>query len=287
MLAAIPETDMKSAIALMTSIQTLCFCLDYICEKQEICDENLVNLHYKPLYNAFDLEHPMDNYVEVFGNNTGAYISFKVTQIRKSLALLPSYAYVSGKIKKHLQMYIGVQAFKNSNFKQRKDKLINWSDYYIKQFPDLLFNEFSAAADSFVWIYAALHYATYTSITGDSVKALEEVYVPWISALQKLLQQYISAREDILMNRMNFTDFYTNLKHCEKRLIFMLAKSLESCSTLNDPGYHIALVKFLPAIYLADSGSQFGLNRLASKNLLSAAPYETSLLRFCCKLLGI
>lgn len=287
-LACMPGIDTNASIDFMVSFKLVSFCLDFLCESREMNDETIVNQLYQPLYDSIDFEREPDRYDEYYFNKPlGVFIKRRVESCRKQIASLPSYKLTIGKMKKYIQLYIGLQSCKNQPMKLRSEKLCSWSNYYIRQFPDISLQEFAASADSLLGVYVMFLAAKKPDLTEDEVKAMDSAYLPWICAYHKLLQNYTTAREDLMTGKINFTDYYNTLKLCEQRLIFLLSKSLDFCTCLDNSEYHSSLVKLITAIYLTDPRAQFGLNRIASQNILESAPFDTRMLIFFCRLLGI
>lgn len=287
-LAALPYNNPKKAIGHMISYNMVRFCLDFLCESRELIEDSEVNKLYQPLYDAAGCERSVNFDNDFYFNRPlGEFIKKHVDICREYISTLPNYILVIGKIKKYLQLYVGLQSCKFQPFKLRQEKLAVWSNYYIRQFPDISIQEFCTLADSLLGVQAMFSAAADYNLDENGIKALEHAYSPWTCSLHKMLQYYTTAREDIMLGRINFADYYSTLKECEERLIFLMKKSLEFCSELGNPEYHRALVILLAAVNLSDSRAQFGLNKLASHNILDSAPLESKFLVSCCKLFRI
>lgn len=262
--------DYMDIVVFIVSLHALCHFLNRTLETFELTDIGTIQQLYLPLSDSINPDISIGSNYECFANKeTAAYLKRLSNVCRKKIAALPSYRMVAGKMKKYIKLYIELQSCKYQPSKIRHEHLRMWSDYYIRQFPGISFWEFSASADSLLEICAMFVSATGSTLTEEDVNRLDNAYMPWICAFQKLLHYYVNAREDIMTGRLNFTDFYGNLKQCEERLKFFSTKSLESRITLPDSGFHTALVKALPVIYLSDPRACFGLNRLASRRIMN------------------
>ncbi len=255
------------------SLHALCNSLDNMLEARELTDISQIQQLYLPLSDSMDPDMP-----PVF--NSGFYSDMEITaylkklsdRCRQKISALPKYKRITGKMRKYAKLYIEYQSCRYQPLKTRRENLRMWSEYYIRQFPEISFWEFAASADSLLGICAMYVSAMNPELTEETVNRMESTYMPWICAYHKILHYYVSAREDTMTGRMNLTDFYQNLRQCEERIRFLAGKSLESCMHLPDSSIHKALVQALPVIYLSDPRACFGLNRLASRNIIKDSP---------------
>ena len=277
--------DIKYYVEFMVSLHALCHSLGKLLEAREMTDIGMIRQLYLPLSDSIDPDNDTGSKCECFGNTeTGIYLKRLSDACREKVAALPSYKLAAGKMKKYIKLYIELQSCKYQPLKTRRDHLHFWSEYYMRQFPDISFWEFSASADSMLGICSMFISAADSRLTEDDVTRLDNAYLPWVCAYQKLLHYYVSAREDLMTGQLNFTEFYKNLKHCEERLKFFYRKSLESCVPLHNSRNHSALVKALPVIYLSNPKAYFGLNKLASRSIFKESSTSVRVLWNCNRL---
>ncbi len=281
------DKAVEDYVEFIVSIHTLCHALDGILEAREMTDIGEIQQLYRPFSDCFDPDSPAavrDEYCRS-REVTACFQRLRDT-CRNKISVLPNYRMVTGKMKKYARLYVELQSCKYQPLKIRSKHLQMWSDYYIRQFPEISFWEFAASADSVLGICAMFLLASRRVLSEGDVNKLDTVYMPWVCAYQKMLQNYVNAGDDIMTGRMNLTDFYENLKQCEERLRFLSAKALDSCTLMTDSSIHTTLVQALPVIYLSDPRACFGLNRLASRNLMKdSSPLARSIWN-CSRLLN-
>jgi len=269
MLISQSNKDIGDYVEFIVSVHALCHSLDKILEARELTDIREIQQLYLPLSDSVDPDIPAHVNTEYYkSKETTLYLKKLSDTCRENISRLPGYKLVTGKMKKYVRLYIEFQSCKYQPLKTRQQHQRMWSDYYIRQFPDILFWEFSASADSLLGICAMYNSASSPVLSEEGINLTDSAYMPWICAYQKMLYYYVNAREDTMTGRMNLADFYHNLKYCEERLGFLAAKALESSALLPDSGIHTALVQALPVVYLSDPRACFGLNRLASRNIM-------------------
>ena len=283
--ALYPGLDIENALSFIAAFHALTDYLDKLCRKNRIPDEAAVRRLYPAVQDAVDPERTTGSYQLGYSLKDGKQLRGLVDQCRLRITALPSYALVTGKMKKYVQLYIDLQAYKYLSHCIRQEYVETWADFYLRRYRDVTFWEFSAAAGSLLGVFSMFAAASDPKLTSSDIKALDEVYFPWVCGLHKLLEAYISAREDILTDQLNFTSYYDNLRICVERLSCFVDKASVLCSGLKNPEYHISLIKCLLSLYLSDSRAYFGMYGLASRKIIKNSPPLTSLYWRTCKLL--
>ena len=284
-LALSEAADLENTTGFIASLDVLCRFLDGIAELNEPRDIAVFRQIYLPLSDSVDPGRPVSNSYGYFNDGTGACLGKLVETCRSHICQLPSYKLVTGKMKKYVQLYIELQSCKYQPQKIRRDHLRRWSEYYIRLFPEISYWEFAASADSLLGIFAMFISASASALSEDEVENLDNTYLPWICAFHRLLCHYASVKEDTMAGRLNFSDFYRNLKHCEERLVYFSQNAVKRSAVLGNGKIHQMLAQAMPAIYLSAPGAYFGLNRMASRKILTASPPETRILWSCSRLL--
>lgn len=268
-LASWNSKHLEDCLEFLVPLYVLCHTLDLIAESRKPTDLSEVEMLYRPLIAAVD-PHSMSSWgCECYRNQdtTDALIKLSDT-CRSKLFCLPEYMTAAGKMKKYVRLYVEFQSLKYQPYKTRRQQMMLWSDYYIHQFPDISFWEFSAAADSLLGVSAAYITARDGIMSEIYAGKLDSAYLPWICTYQKMLQYFVTAREDQMTGCLNLSHYYKNLKQCEERLLYAGKKALAYCTVLPDCQRHAALVQAMPVIYLSDPQAGFGLARLASRNIM-------------------
>lgn len=284
--ALYPNVDISKTVKFITAFQTISDYLDNLCDRAGVKDESAFRQLHLSLLDAIDPGREISDYYRYYPyKNDDNYLKSLVEECRLQIRNLPSYNLVLQTMKRYVQLYSDLQTYKHLEDKLREDYLKTWAGYYVKQYPGLLWWEFSAATGSTLGIFMLYAAAYNSSLTEHEVKAIDSAYFPWISCLHILLDYYIDSIEDMQMGDLNFTYFYTNLKQCEERLSWLVERSLDLCSSLQHPDFHATIIKGLLSMYLSDPKALFGLNRLASQNILNKSIPGTTLYYNACRML--
>jgi len=284
--ALYPNVELKGAVKFIVSLQTISDYLDNLCDRVGVQSEASFRQLHISMLDAVDPNRKMSDYYKYYPyKSDSGYLNRLVEECRSQVAKLPSYYLVQNIIKKYVHLYSDLQTYKHLAEDIREDHLKTWADYYAKQYPDISCWEFSAAAGSTLGMFVLFAAASDPNLTISEVKAIDSAYFPWICSLHILLDYYIDAQEDLQMGDLNFTNYYRNLKHCEERLSYFLKKSTEHCMTLRYPEFHLTVVRGLLAMYLSDPKASWGLNKLASRNLLNQGGKEIKLYYNICRML--
>lgn len=284
--ALYPGVDIKRATKFIVSLQTISDYLDNICDRTDVKNELAFQQLHLSILDSIDPYRGVSNYYHYYPyKDDGNYLSSLVETCKAQIRSLPSYYIVFEPIKKYAQLYSDMQSYKHLDDNIREARLKNWAEYYGSLFPEISYWEFSAAAGSTLGIFVLFASAFNPNLTAKEVKEIEASYFPWICGLHILLDYYIDAQEDTQMGDLNFTQYYENLKQCEERIGFFLERSLNSCLKLPYPEFHITVIKGLLSMYLSDPKALVGMNKLASKNILSINKTGTILYHKLCKVL--
>lgn len=204
---------------------------------------------------------------------------------RLQLAVLPSFKLISGKIKKYIQFYIDLQAYRHYPAVISTNLLKTWSSNYLKRYNEISWWEFCASADTFTAIAAMYAAASTGDVTADEVRLLDEACFPWLCGFVSMLDSVIRARAALGMEAMNFSSFYSNLKECEERILFLAERAESALSELKGGIIYVHLMKMAAGLYLSDPEASFGMLRIARSNIIRKCSLQTycnlcSLIRF-------
>jgi tetraprenyl-beta-curcumene synthase len=284
--ALYPGVDMQKAVRFITALQTISDYLDNLCDRAGVRDEAAFRQLHLAMLDAVDTKRGFCDYYKFYPfKNDADYLSTLVEECRQQLKDLPSYGLAIDTIKKYVRLYSDLQTYKHLPEEIREEYLRTWADYYLKQYPGISCWEFAAAAGSTLGIFVLFAASFDPALKADEVAALDRVYFPWINGLHILLDYYIDSREDLQTGDLNFTYYYSNLKHCEERLHYFIYQSMEQCKTLKYPGFHTTIVKGLLAMYLSDPKADFGMNKLTTRSLLYKSQSNALNYYKICKLL--
>lgn len=284
--ALYPNAVIDDSIRFIVSFQTISDYLDNLCDRTGFLNEASFRQLHLSMLDAVDLSSSMNDYYLFYPvKDDSNYLNCLVMECRLQLKGLKSYSVVLDVVKKYIRLYTDLQTFKHLSPEIREPRLMKWAYRHLGQNHDISWWEFSAAAGSTLGIFALFVSAFNPLLVSEEVKLIENVYFPWICGLHILLDYYIDVQEDMRMGDLNFTGYYKNLKHCEERISFFIERSLEGCYSLPYPLFHLTVIKGLLAMYLSDPKASFGMNKLASRNLIKKCGKWTATYYNLCKLL--
>lgn len=273
--ALYPGLDAGNALSFTAAFHSLINYLDMLCRQSGANDETVFRSLYPALQDAVDPERTTGSYQLGYSLKNGREVKKLVDQCRLHITALPSYRLVTGKMKRYVQLYIDLQAFRYLCPDLRTEYIETWADFYLRRYRDITCWEFSAAAGSLLGVFSMFAAAGDPGLTPSDVKALDEAYFPWLCGLHKLLEAYISAREDVFSEQLNFTSYYNNLKVCAERLAFFIDGAYGRCAGIRNPEFHIFVISFILSLYLSDSRARFGMYGLASRSIIRGCPPVT------------
>lgn len=291
--ALYPGTDMESTLSFILSLHSVSEALGTYRSNTCISDEREINKLYSCLSGAVDPSRNKGCALASLSNDVTSQKKEAFStpclsdQCRLHLAILPSYSLVAPKLKKYMQFYIDLQSYRHYPQRTRTEYLQAWSDYYLKRYHGISCWEFCAASDSLLGIIAMYTAATNPKLTAEDIKLLDEACFPWLCGLDSLLYSYIRARVTNYTENLNFTSFYENLKKCEERLLFFMAKAEEACTKLKESSFYMSMIKAMTGIYLTEPEANFGMYKLVSLNILKTVSSQTIFYSNACRLMRL
>jgi tetraprenyl-beta-curcumene synthase len=284
--ALYPNVQMKQTVRFIVALQTISDYLDNLCDRAGVESEAAFRQLHLSMLDAIDPTRPIEDYYRYYPyKHDNSYLASLVKDCRQLVKDLPSYGLVAEAIKKYIRLYSDLQTYKHLEDTIREEYLKTWAEYYLNNYPQISCWEFAAAAGSTLGVFTLYAAAQDPGLTAEEVRNIDGAYFPWICGLHILLDYYIDLQEDLQTGDLNFTNYYENLKQCEERIAFFTERSLKSCSGLRYSGFHTTVVQGLLAMYLSDPKALWGLNKLASRNILRSAMPETIRYYKLCRLL--
>jgi tetraprenyl-beta-curcumene synthase len=282
-----PEvTDQEGILRFIVAFQTISDYLDNLCDRAGVKNETAFRqLHLAMLDVANPKEELSDYYRDYPFQNDLGYLGLLVTECRTQLLNLPAYPIILKSLKNQIRLYTDLQALKHLNTDIRESRLIAWAKSYQKLYPQLSWWEFSAATGTTLGVFLLVAAAANPKLTPEEVTQIDTAYFPWIDGLHILLDYYIDAEEDRLMNDLNFTTFYQSQEQCQIRLAVFINQSLKSSAALSYPKFHQTIILGLLSMYLSDVKALSPQNQSTSKALLKEGGFTTQLYYHCCRLL--
>lgn len=286
MYALYPGVDFNSSLKFIVSFQAIDYYIHFLCSKNDEKDETLFSQLYLSLSDAVDPKRKIAvSNVDCIRKKDINNIMKLIEQCRSHIVRLPSYSLVIGQLKKFIQMYSDYRTYSHLPKGVREKRLKEWSNRYHDEKVGISTWEMCAAAGSPLLISVLFACAYDPHLTGEEVDNICSSYFPWICGLHVLISHYIDAYEDMLLGSLNMTSFYRNLKVCEDRISLFITEALQSCDKLKYPEFHRTIVKGIVAVHLSDPKAFWGMNRLASINLLKKSGSKINLYHNLCKFL--
>ncbi|NLC69419.1 MAG: DUF2600 family protein [Clostridiaceae bacterium] len=292
-----PGSDIKVTVSFISSFWMLVNYLGMLCLQCRIKDEPTLRQIFLSVLDATDPKRETSNYCKYFHTKgMKKTLALFVETCRNQLLKLPAYDIVLEQVKKYVYFYVDFNTYKYiSGEENPADYILTWADYYIKQFPLISPWEFSASANSLLCILALVVSASDPMLGPNTAKDVESVHFPWICTLNILLRDFLHYNKKILEGEdettLNFAHNYRNLKECEERITFFLARSLgypvENCSCPGIINFYKFIVKWMLSIYLSDPRARLGFNRIASQNLLKLRDMQYKPYYIICRIIGL
>lgn len=286
--AQLGGTDMEGFISFALSVLSISMMLENYRHNRDIAQEMEIRRLYGCLSRAVDpsrngncpMLHSIKNEPKpgVSDNNDPSVQTCLSDRCRLQLAVLPSYGLVAPKMKKYMQFFIDLQAYRYYPPLASVEMLKVWSSGYLQRYHDIDWWEFCAAADSLSGILTMYAAASGPNLSSDEVALLDEACFPWLCGLESLLRSVLRMRAQ-KAEGLNFTSFYSNLKECEERILFFVEKASESFMKLRNGEEYCSILKAMISFYLTEPEAGFGMLKLASSFILkksSAGKYAAA-----------
>lgn len=278
-----PGTNQKEVLPFIVALQTISDYLDNLCDRAGVQKEEAFRQLHLSMLDAVDPDRPLqDYYTEYPYRHDGGYLPALVAECRSRIAGLPSYGLVLPYVKKYVGLYSDMQVYKHLHPEIREEKLSYWAREHLSGTPGLTCWEFSAAAGSTLGVFVMTAAAADPPLTAREAACLDRAYFPWICGLHILLDYHIDAEEDRGTNDLNYTAYYADSDECLDRLRMFLKRSLEACSDLPWPGFHVTVIKGLLALYLSDPKALSPRYAPGNRELVRLGGLDTRLYHYLC-----
>ena len=284
--ALYPGVEKRGFVALVVALQTISDYLDNLCDRVGLEDEKAFRQLHLAMTEALSPGvKPSDYYAFYPHREDGGYLVELVMECQQHLAKLPGYPLVQGDVLYLAGLYSELQTYKHLPLALREEKMSQWLDPHLADYPDLSRWEFAAATGSTLGMFMLCATASNPRLSPKEVAQIREVYFPWISGLHILLDYFIDQQEDEGTGDLNFVAYYQERQECGERLGWFLEKSLKHAKKLSHPLFHLTVLEGLLAMYLSDPKAGQEPARAVSVQLLRTAGPRTGLLHGLCRLL--
>ena len=226
---------------------------------------------------------PQDYYAFYPHKQDGGYLRKLVITCQQQIKKLPSYELVKPEIQRLAYLYSDLQTFKHLDPSIREEKMFNWINLHLENYPQITHWEFAAATGSTLGIFMLCAAASDKNLTPLAAATISSAYFPWISGLHILLDYFIDAAEDQERGDLNFVAYYKDSIQLLSHLTLFIEQAFLQARTLPHPDFHKIVVQGLLAMYLSDPKAN--REKEIKDSLLKTAGECTKFLYHLCKLL--
>lgn len=281
-----PTVHRTDFISLVVALQTISDYLDNLCDNAGIIDEQAFRQLHLAMTDALDPNAlPQDYYAFYPHKQDGGYLRKLVITCQQQIKKLPSYELVKPEIQRLAYLYSDLQTFKHLDPSIREEKMFNWINLHLENYPQITHWEFAAATGSTLGIFMLCAAASDKNLTPLAAATISSAYFPWISGLHILLDYFIDAAEDQERGDLNFVAYYKDSIQLLSHLTLFIEQAFLQAKTLPHPGFHKIVVQGLLAMYLSDPKANRDKEKEIKDSLLKTAGECTKFLYHLCKLL--
>ncbi|MEW8958912.1 MAG: tetraprenyl-beta-curcumene synthase family protein [Moorella sp. (in: firmicutes)] len=241
----------RQLLKAIVSLQTISDYLDNLSDRSGIVNEDAFRQLHLAFTDALTPEGRDHDYYSCYPYfRDGGYLAALVKTCRQALADLPGYKKMQGHIMELAHLYCHLQIVKHLEEGKREAILKKRLEPLAQKY-GLYWWELAAATGSTLGIFALMAAAADDG-SKDGAAALKETYFPWIGGLHILLDYFIDQQEDRRGGDLNFCSFYCSQDEAAARFKLFLRQAKDKAAGLPEPGFHLLVVKGLPALYLSD-----------------------------------
>jgi len=240
-------------IPLIVAFQTISDYLDNLCDRSTSLDGQDFRQLHQSMLDAIDPSVVPASYYEFHPeNNDNGYLNLLVRTCQTCICLLPSYDKVKERVKLLVGLYCDLQVYKHIDSTLREQALADWWSKYKEEFPNLQWNEFSAATGSTLGVFALFLAAAQKELHVEEANELYKAYFPYIGGVHILLDYLIDQQEDVEGGDLNFCSYYQSPEEAAERIGWIAEEAKQRTSILGDYRFHGMIVEGLQAMYLSD-----------------------------------
>jgi len=241
-------------IPLIVAFQTISDYLDNLCDRSSSLDGDDFRLLHRSMLDAVDPDAvPAADYYALHPEkDDGGYLRDLTAACRRAVGLLPSYAAVKPHVIRLVGLYADLQVYKHLPPDVRETALLEWWRRHRDDHPELLWQEFAAAAGSTLGVFMLFAAAADGSLADGEASRIVEAYFPYLCAEHILLDYLVDQQEDLEGGDLNFCDYYDDARHAAERIRLMADEAVRRAERLGEPKFHRMIVQGLLALYLSD-----------------------------------
>lgn len=284
--ALYPGVNPALAVEFIVAYQTISDYLDNLVDSLGVQDEKAFAQLHLAMQEALDPEvRTSDYYLYYSYKIDGGYLRTLVKTCQARVADLPAYPLVKNDLRWLAGRYSELQTYKHLSLAEREEKMLDWANTFLPDYPEISPWEFAAATGSTLAIFCLVAASSDPDLSPEEVKRIRYVYFPWICGLHILLDYFIDLVEDKETKQLNFVQYYENPAQTWERLNLFRTSSMTATLSLTYANFHQAVVKGLLAMYLSDCKSSLPEINPTTKQLLQDSGKAVKTLHWICSCL--
>ena len=156
--------------------------------------------------------------------------------------------------------------------------LRRWVAEHFPNRRDIPWWELSGAASAPLTIHALLALAAEEECQRADVDAVQDAYLPWLSAATTMLDSYVDQVEDRQNGDHSYIDHYPSNEEAVRGVERLLARAVLEARALRDGRKHAIIAAAMAAMYLSKSSAATPQMRARTRSLAEAGGSLTTLL---------
>ncbi|HWR07306.1 tetraprenyl-beta-curcumene synthase family protein [Sporomusa sp.] len=276
----------RNFVRLVVALQTISDYLDNLCDRAGFADEAAFRQLHLAMTDALDPSGPLNHYYANYPfKDDGGYLAKLVNTCRDEICKLPAYHLVKAELLRQATLYSELQTYKHLDLAIREQKMLDWINSHLPEYPGISPWEFAAATGSTLGMFMLCAAAYNPELTQDQATKISRAYFPWINGLHILLDYFIDGAEDRLTGDLNFVAYYDNNQQTIERLSYFSREASRQTAALPEPAFGLTVVNGLLAMYLSDPKTDSPDERTIRNNLLDSAGLYPKFMYGLCRLL--
>jgi tetraprenyl-beta-curcumene synthase len=262
-------------IPLIVALQTISDYLDNLCDRSTSLDPQDFRQLHQAMLDAVDPSAPLQDYYAFREEkDDNGYLDRLVKTCQSCLCMLPSYERVKPHVRELVGLYCDLQVYKHIRHDRRESELMEWWSVHRSAYPELRWNEFSAATGSTLGVFMLFLAATDKHLTQDRADCIKKAYFPYVCGLHILLDYLIDQEEDLKGGDLNFCRYYQGSDEAVGRIEFVAREARAHVEQLDDIIFHRMIIEGLMGLYLSDPKvKQQEKVRRVSRMLMKRSPF--------------
>lgn len=186
----------------------------------------------------------------------GGYLRALVEACRELCLSLPGYEHVRPLVVREAQRAQVLAINHDLDPAMRDATLRAWA---AREFPgarETCWFELTGAASASLTVHVLLALAADGGCSEADLLRARDAYFPWISAATTMLDSFVDQLEDAASGDHSYVAHYRSAELLDRRVRWLLARSLEEARRLRGPEHHVLIVACMAAMYLSKDSAR-------------------------------